>query len=65
MFVYSDMLQNIDDKNHEKHEIQKSPMNFFTKLFKWKRLCLKNKNRHCSSTCNEKIFEKGNHKIKF
>lgn len=56
------MLQNVDDKNLEKHEIQKSPVNFFTKLFKWKRLCLKNKNRHCSSAYNEKIFEKASTK---
>ncbi|XP_065219582.1 uncharacterized protein LOC135845052 [Planococcus citri] len=50
------MLHNSDDKVIDKNELQKSPISFLTKFFKWKKLCLKTGERNsCGSVYNDKL----------
>ncbi|XKL60037.1 hypothetical protein PGB90_001053 [Kerria lacca] len=49
------MLQSSNEKGFDKNDIQKSPISFLTKFFKWKKLCLKSNERNCSSAYSEKI----------
>lgn len=53
------MLQNSEEKILNKHDIQKSPISFLTRFFKWKKLCLKGNDRGCASVYDEKISRKG------
>lgn len=54
------MLHNSDEKVIDKNELQKSPISFLTKFFKWKKLCLKSGERNsCGSVYSDKLSRDG------